>query len=209
MSIYMSYGVPDSLQKHMLRVAGIAEQILSAWNGPEIDRKSLIKVLLLHDMGNLVKIAPDPDESPITKSMREKFIRKFGKDDHAVSREISLRLGLSKAEINLMDEKIFIKNDETVHSKNFSRKIGAYADQRAAPEGILPILDRLREAQRRYSDKPGSSMKNPRTEMLIKCAVELERQIMENCKLKSADEITDDSVSNYIEQLKHFNIEKP
>jgi hypothetical protein len=205
--IYKNYGIPEPLQRHMLRVAGIAEQILANWVGPEINRKSLIKVLLLHDMGNLVKMEPEPDESTITKTTREKFIKKFGKDDHAVSREIAFSLGLSKAEVSLMDNKIFIKNDETVNSNDFARKIGAYADQRTAPEGILPILERLKEAQHRYKDKPGSSMNNPKTEMLINCAVELEKQIMKNCKLSSADEINDNSVMSYIEQLKHFNLD--
>lgn len=203
--IYKNYGVPEGLQMHMLRVAGIADQVLSTWHGPNVDRKRLMRVLLLHDMGNIVKMDPGPDESERTRAVREEYISKFGNDDHRISREIANKLGFSHEELTLMDGKVFIRNDETVTSEDYARKIGAYADQRAAPGGVNPLLIRLREAQHRYRDKPGSSMNNPRTEMLIQHALEIEKQIMKHCNLEPED-ITDVSVAPFIERLRKFEI---
>lgn len=203
--IYKHYGIPEMLQMHMFRVAAIADQILSAWNGPNINRESLMRVLLLHDMGNIVKMNIEPSESPQTRCMREKYYSKFGKDDHSVSHEIAKELGLSEDELSLMDGKVFIKNDETLLSNNYPRKIGAYADQRAAPDGVLPLLTRLREAQRRYRNKPGSSMNNPRTEKLIECALKIEKQLMAHCNIEPSD-ITDSSISFFLENLRTFEV---
>lgn len=130
---------------------------------------------------------------------------RFGKDDHRASREIAKELGLSDKELTLMDGKIFTRNDETLASQDYARKIGAYADQRAAPDGVYSLLKRLREAQRRYRDKLGSSMNNPKTEMLIECAQEIEKQLMEYCDIKPED-ITDTSVAPFIERLRTFEI---
>jgi len=203
--IYRRYGIPEGLQMHMLRVAAIADQVLSAWHGPSVDRESLIRVLLLHDMGNIVKMDHEHYESPRMLAVREEYMSKFGKDDHRVSLEIAKELGLSGKELALMDGKVFIRNDETVASKDYARKIGAYADQRAAPDGVSILLIRLREAQHRYRDKPGSSMNNPRTEMLIECALQIEKQLMEHCDLKPED-ITDASVAPFLERLRTFEI---
>lgn len=206
--IYERYGIPEALQMHMFRVAGIADQVLSAWHGPSVDRKTLMRVLLLHDMGNIVKMDHEPDETQEAQTVRATYIAKFGTDDHRVSREIAKELGLSDEEISLMDGKVFIRNDETVSSHDYARKIGAYADQRAAPGGVTPLIMRLREAQHRYRDKPESSMNNPRTEMLIACAVEIERQVMEHCHLEPED-ITDATVALFIKDLRTFVIGVP
>jgi len=204
-NIYKNYGIPEILQLHMLRVAGIAEKILSAWNGPKINKRSLIRVLLLHDTGNIVKMFNVEVENKRFHLMRDKYYSLFGNDDHNVSKAIGQELGLNNQELALMDAKVFLRNDETLNSIDFSRKIGAYADQRAAPDGVLPLLDRLREAQIRYKDKPGSSMNNPRTEMLIKCAVKIEEQVMSYCSLQSSD-ITDASINPFISKLRNFRI---
>lgn len=204
-NIYNEYGIPEILQLHMLRVAAIAEKILVAWNGPTVDRPSLLRVLLLHDTGNIVKMFDVENDNERFHVMREKYYSVYGHDDHKVSIAIGRELGLTDDELALMDGKVFIRNDETLRSRDFSRKIGAYADQRAAPDGVLPLLERLREAQRRYKDKPGSSMNNPRTEMLIECAADIEKQVMSHCNINPTD-ITDASISPFIPKLRRFRI---
>lgn len=203
--IYQEYAIPDALQMHMLCVAGIADQVLSAWSGPPVDRRRLMRVLLLHDMGNIVKIHEELAANQQFRAKREVIISRYGTNDHAVSRGIGTEVGLTDDELALMDGKVFVRNDETVASDDFARKIGAYADQRAAPDGVRPILDRLREAQLRYRDKPGSSMNNPRTPMLIDCALKIEEQVMRHCAFKP-DEITSDSVAPFVASLRNFTI---
>ena len=204
-NIYDEYGIPNNLRLHMLRVAGIGKYILENWSGPKIDEASLLKVLLLHDMGNIVKMDEDVFLDKYSKTLRAQYLSKYGNNDHLLSHDIGKGLGLTNEELKLMDDKIFIKNDETIKSEDYARKIGAYADQRAAPDGVYPILKRLREAQQRYKNKPGSSMNSPRTEYLIECALQLEKQIFYYCKIDPTN-ITNDRINLYIDKLKDYKI---
>jgi hypothetical protein len=210
--IYRELYVPSNLQKHMLWVASIANQILDSWIGPFIDKTRLTRVLLLHDIGNIVKIEVTnelADSLGVTTDLlanyKETLIQRYGLDDHVISIGLSRQIGLRDDELELMNEKIFIRNEETMLSKNYERKIGAYADQRAAPDGVRPLVDRLMEAKGRYRDKPGSSMNNPKTDLLIDCAIQIEKQIMVFYS-NSLQDINNQSVIPYIENLKEFEI---
>jgi hypothetical protein len=171
-AVYDRYSVPAGLRAHMLRVAGVATIILDHWQGSSVDRGSLIRVLLLHDIGNVVKM-----DDPGVAAVRLRYEQRYGADDHQVSLDIGREIGLSDAELDLMSRKVFLRNDQTRDGPDCAAKIGAYADQRVAPSGVLPLLERLAEGVARYRDKPGSSMNNPRTPALIEAAAEIEAQI--------------------------------
>ena len=53
--IYNKYHLPANLQMHMLRVAACSNLIIDNWNGQKLDKEAIIRVCLLHDMGNMVK----------------------------------------------------------------------------------------------------------------------------------------------------------
>ena len=59
--IYKKYHIPNQLQLHMLRVAACANLILDNWETKSINKKSILKVCLLHVMGNIAKIKDNPD----------------------------------------------------------------------------------------------------------------------------------------------------
>ena len=218
--IYKKYRIPQNLQMHMLRVAAVADLIVDNWYGPKINREKLLRVLLLHDMGNIIKIDPINQEGDSTKisdfitkdieeleRIKKKYISLYGNDDHKISREIGRELGLSEDELELMDSKVFIRNDETILSYDYNIKIGAYADQRVDPNGVRGIMERLLEAKERYKDRPGSSMNNPRTEMLIESAAKLEQQVMKYCNLEPSD-INDRIITPYINKMECFLIKE-
>lgn len=48
--IYKKYHLPEHLQMHMLRVAACSNLIIDNWNGKKLDKESIIRVCLLHDM---------------------------------------------------------------------------------------------------------------------------------------------------------------
>ena len=62
--IYAKYGIPENLQMHMLRVAACSQYILDHWTGEPLQEKAVIRVSLLHDMGNLVKMPEDFSDNP-------------------------------------------------------------------------------------------------------------------------------------------------
>lgn len=206
LEIYKKYHLPENLQMHMLRVAGCSNLILDNWIGPEIDKKAIIRVCLLHDMGNMVKIPEDFSNDKDFIRIRKKYFDKYGTNDHEINLEIGKIEGLSEKEITILDGKRSRKNAETLVSNSYERKICAYCDQRVAPDGVIGIKERLEDCKIRYKNKPLSVWSNEeKSNALIQCALEIENQVMNCCNIKKED-INDNSIASYIEKLKKYNM---
>ena len=204
--IYKKYHLPENLQMHMLRVAACSNLIIDNWNGVEIDNKAIIRVCLLHDMGNIVKIPEDFSKDQEFLKIRKKYFDKYGTNDHEINLEIGKQEGLTGQELIILDGKRSRKNEETLKSNSYERKICAYCDQRVAPDGVVSIKERLEDAKVRYKNKPLSVWSNKeKANHLIECSLGIEKQIMQYCKLKPED-INDFSIKEYIEKLKTYNI---
>ena len=204
--IYKKYHLPENLQMHMLRVAACSNLIIDNWTGAEIDNKAIIRVCLLHDMGNIVKIPEDFSKDQEFLKIRKKYFDKYGTNDHEINLEIGKQEGLTGQELTILDGKRSRKNEETLKSNSYERKICAYCDQRVAPDGVVSIKERLEDAKVRYKNKPLSVWSNEeKANHLIECSLGIEKQIMQYCKLKPED-INDFSIKEYIEKLKTYNI---
>ena len=204
--IYDKYHLPENLQMHMLRVAACSNLIIDNWNGPEIDKQAIIRVCLLHDMGNMVKIPEDFSKDEEFIKIRKKYFEKYGTKDHEINLDIGKQEGLSEKELTILDGKRSRKNEETLKSNSYERKICAYCDQRVAPNGVVSIKERLEDAKVRYKNKPSSVWSNEeKANYLIECSLGIEKQIMEHCRLE-AEDINDVSIKEYIEKLKEYNI---
>ena len=203
---YKKYHLPENLQMHMLRVAACSNLIIDNWNGPDIDKQAIIRVSLLHDMGNMVKIQENESKDVEFLKIRKKYFDKYGTNDHEINLEIGKQEGLTEQELTILDGKRSRKNEETLKSNSYERKICAYCDQRVAPDGVVSIKERLEDAKVRYKNKPLSVWSNEeKANHLIECSLGIEKQIMEYCKLKPED-INDVSIKEYIEQLKAYDI---
>ncbi len=204
--IYKEYHLPENLQMHMLRVAACSNLIIDNWSGPEIDKKAIIRVCLLHDMGNIVKIPEDFSKDEDFLKIRKKYFDKYGANDHEINLEIGKLEGLTEREIEILDGKRSRKNEETLKSNSYERKICAYCDQRVAPNGVVELKERLEDAKIRYKNKPLSVWSNEEeANHLIECALGIERQIMKYCSINPKD-INDKSIKIYLEKLKEYNI---
>ena len=98
--IYKKYHIPNQLQLHMLRVAACANLILDNWENKEINKKSILKVCLLHDMGNIAKIKDNPDNDEEFIKIRNKYVEEFGTDDHLISLQIMQYCRIKPEDIN-------------------------------------------------------------------------------------------------------------
>ena len=206
LQIYNKYHLPENLQMHMLRVAACSNLIIDNWNGPEIDKQEIIRICLLHDMGNMVKIPEDFSKDEEFIKIRKKYFDKYGTKDHEINLDIGKQEGLSEKELTILDGKRSRKNEETLKSNSYERKICAYCDQRVAPNGVVSIKERLEDAKVRYKNKPSSVWSNEeKANYLIECSLGIEKQIMEHCRLE-AEDINDVSIKEYIEKLKEYNI---
>ena len=206
LQIYNKYHLPENLQMHMLRVAACSNLIIDNWTGPDIDKQAIIRVCLLHDMGNIVKIPEDFSKDEEFIKIRKKYFDKYGTNDHEINLEIGKQEGLSEKELEILDGKRSRKNEETLKSNSYERKICAYCDQRVAPDGVVSIKERLEDAKVRYKNKPLSVWSNEeKANHLIDCSLCIEKQIMEHCKLNTED-INDVTIKEYIEKLKEYEI---
>ncbi len=204
--IYKKYYLPENLQMHMLRVAACSNLIIDNWTGEQIDKKSIIRVSLLHDMGNIVKIPEEASNNEQFLKIRKEYFDKYGTNDHEINLEIGKKEGLTEKEIDILNGKRSRKNEETLKSTSYERKICAYCDQRVAPNGVVGIRERLEDAKIRYKDKPLSVWSNEeKANHLIECSLGIEKQIMKYCKLKPED-INDESIQTYIEKLREYEI---
>lgn len=205
LKIYNQYHLPENLQMHMLRVAACTNLILDNWTGKPIDRKAVTRVSLLHDMGNMVKI-PEEGQDREFIVIRRKYFKEYGTNDHEINMLIGKNLGLNKKELEILNGKRSRKNEQTAKSDNYEIKICAYCDQRVAPDGVVSLKERLEDAKIRYKDKPLSVWSNEeKANQLIKWALEIEKQVMECCRLKPED-INNQSIQTYIDRLKEYEI---
>lgn len=202
--IYKQYGIPQKLQDHMLRVAACGAIICQNWHGPSVSFEKLMRILLLHDMGNLVKVVEEYDEPGFLEN-RDKYRKLFGKDDHAVSAHIGKELGLTDEELWILQQKSFMNSENILNSDSYEIKIAAYCDQRVAPEGVTSLIERMLEGKERYKDRPGTSFNNPNTDKMIACMMKIEKQIIEYCSLPP-EEICTETIAPYIKELSQFEI---
>ena len=84
--IYHKYHLPENLQMHMLRVASCSNLIIDNWKGQELDRNAIIRVCLLHDMGNMVKIPENESKDKEFLTVRKKYFDKYGTNDHEIKK---------------------------------------------------------------------------------------------------------------------------
>ena len=204
--IYNKYHLPQNLQMHMLRVAGCSNLIIDNWNGPQIDKQAIIRVCLLHDMGNIVKIPEDFSRDEKFLEIRKKYFEKYGTNDHEINLEIGKQEGLTEKEIIILDGKRSRKNEQTLLTNSYEIKICAYCDQRVAPDGVVGIKERLENAKVRYKNRPLSVWSNEeKANHLIECAIGIENQIMKYCTILPKD-INDKNIKKYIEELKEYDI---
>lgn len=208
LDIYNKYHLPENLQMHMLRVAACSNLIIDNWNGQELDKQAIIRVCLLHDMGNMVKIPEDFSNDMEFIKIRKEYFNKYGTNDHEINLEIGRIEGLSEKELTILDGKRSRKNEETLKSNSYEIKICAYCDQRVAPDGVVDLKERLEDAKIRYKNKPLSVWSNEeKANHLIECALGIESQIIEYCTISPKD-INDKNIEKYIKQLKDFDIKK-
>lgn len=206
LEIYKKYDLPENLQLHMLRVAACSALIMEHWNGPQIDQEAIIRVSLLHDMGNILKIPEDFSKDENFLKIRKQYFQKYGTNDHELNLEIGKIEGLTEKELAILDGKRSRKNEETLKSDSYERKICAYCDQRVAPNGVVGIVERLEDAKKRYKDKPLSVWSDEaKANRLMKCSLKIEKQIMQFCAIKP-EEITDERIAKFVKELKEYEM---
>lgn len=207
--IYKINNIPINLQEHMLKAAALAKLLCEKWNGPSINQENIITTMLIHDMGNIAKMDSnnigDLIEEKSWDKFKQKFINKYGADDHVATFNIASKLGLNQRILWLVLNKIFIHNEMIAVSDDYELKICAYADQRVGPNGILSLENRFDELKERYGTKTNASINHPRSEYLIKSAFDIENQLLKFTTIETADTLNQ-IVSEMIHDMLSYSI---
>ncbi len=212
--VYERHEVPPNVQRHMLRVAAVAERIGQRWYGPPFNRERVLSVLLVHDLGNIVKCDYEnlphmlEEEEPRAAHWSEvqaRFRARFGADDHLATRALAAESGLGAEALALLDRMAFEHNDATLAGDDFEVKIAAYADQRVGPRGIVSLAERFTELKARYTGASGALLHGARGASLMECAHRIEEQLFARCRLAPAD-IDDAAVAPIVEALRDFEL---
>jgi len=198
-SIYRRFRMPKHLQDHLRRAAAVGRFICEHWKGKEIDVDNVVAVLLLHDLGNVVRFDFDnvelnslyEEDSDLgdLKRIKNEAIERYGEDDHVATDKMCRELEVNDRILFLLKNKTFVQNKDICAAGDFELKICAYADQRIGPRGVMGLEERLDKAKARGS----KSMQHPEADLLVNCALKIEKQVLDNTDL-SAEEISDEAI---------------
>lgn len=206
--IYRKYGIPPNLQEHMFRVAGVVEFVLNNWDGEILDNNRLVKIALIHDLGNIVKFTFDnPErfgmknsEADFWKSKQKEVIIKYGSDDHEVTEEILKEIGFDEDSAEVISSKSFAHSIETSLSKDWYIKILLYADLRVLPLNIGTLQERFNDIK----DRMPQYNKRKDLEDLFEACRKIESEIQDNLKVY-VDQINDKNIK--INKEKYLQME--
>jgi len=194
--IYKQYSIPINLQEHMLRVAVIGDIICEHMDKKSnVDRDLVLKTLLLHDMGNILKydfsrtdLLADEDKKRVKEleKTQEDFVRKYGLDTNEVTLKIMRELGVEQEVIDLCGNSHGEHSDQFVDGNDWERKIAYYADMRIGPFGVKKIKDRFDDLIKRNSKEKDNLEKYK--ERCLK--IEKQLQAVVDMNLQDIDDVT-------------------
>jgi hypothetical protein len=200
------------MQMHMFRAAAAGEMVIDNWFGPKINGNDIIAALLLHDLGNIVKMDVEDENGVSAKLLKEhndkpmdfwrekkkEMIKKYSENDHDATNKMIEELDVPKEVKFIVTKGIFLDNDFTLASDNWELKIKAISDQRIGPWGVLSLKERFEDVKIRYLKRTsGSSINHPKAQEYINCAFKLQEQVFANCKIKPED-INDSTIKPYL-----------
>lgn len=208
--IYKEYKIMPNLVKHQIRVAGVAMQICESFD-MGIDKESIIKACLLHDMGNIIKFKLDhfpewnePEGIEYWQKIKDEYVEKYGQNEHMATVLIGEEICASPRILELMNCVDSSKIEILAMNDDFDKKICMYADGRVTPHGVVSIEERSNEAKERYKDHSHTFDEERRLHFNKNLDL-IEKQIFSHTKIKPED-INDESIKNYLEKLENIVI---
>lgn len=209
--LYAKYQIMPQLSLHMRRVASVGAQILDGWTG-SIDRDLMIKTLLLHDMGNIVKFdlsnegqknqkSCAPGELEQWRAIQQDYWARYGYDAHDATIKILGEMSNTErvVEILIQEHEIYNHNPREILQSSPYAQILLYCDARVTPSGVVPLPMRIDDLVRRY----GSRENRDQTWYSFLYGLEAQLQTRTTTKLVG---INEESVSPILDDLLVYQI---
>jgi len=158
--IYTTYSIPQNLQEHMLRVAAMGSIICQNVQNITIDTNLIVKTLLLHDMGNIIKFdfsmshflsAMDQERIDYLKKIQKEFVEKYGEDVNAATKKIIIEITTDQRILHLFENSKGDSIKDFIDGEEWDRKISYYCDMRVGPLGVVTLGQRFDDLKDRYA----------------------------------------------------------
>jgi hypothetical protein len=191
----------------MLKVAAVAKIIC---DNLEIsaDKETIIKTMLLHDMGNILRFNLentslfDKKDLPNInkfKTAQQNFKEKYHHDADEATLEIIKELTSNKKILNLCANSHGEHIKAILNKKEWEKKISYYSDMRIGPFGVLSVNERFDDLiARNPNDK--KVLEQYKQECL-----EIEKQLIKICKI-DIKKISNKLLEPEIKSLKTYAI---
>ncbi len=208
-SIYKKYPVPQLLQQHQIRAAALGVYLSDNFKNPnKVDKALIIKSLLLHDIGNIIKFDLANNFLTIEEKKKIKFWEtqqqiyksKYNNDEHLATYKMVKELKNTEDVYEVLTHTGSSRLQEVLVSANFNLKIVTYADLRCAPFAVVKINERFDEIIKRYRGRDHQLSDIEEVELRRKRALDLEKQLQNQTAIP-LEEITDKTITKYINQV--------
>ena len=203
--IYTKYKIHPNLQEHMLRVAGLARNIIDNWKGAPPNKQVVLHACFFHDAAKLIKFKYFKEDEEHWKQVQQEMIEKYGDEDHEATIKICEEVGVSPQAINLLGNKNVRPYIDRVRkiasSDDFGLKIVQYCDARTAPDGLTSLDDRYKELMQRDSSKKMDDDAQASMNLLY----EIEKQIQANTQL-DLQGITRENIMAVAKELESYQL---
>jgi hypothetical protein len=203
LDIYKEYLIPQNLQEHMLRVASLASILLENWTGSRLDRDSIVKACVVHDIAkpttfDLAKQAQFGMSPEAIKDLEKLQIRlksNYGANEHEATVKICKEIGLPAKAVILVDNLEWSYIPRLLN--DIESLIPIYCDMRISPKGILSMKTRLEDLKTRESGEDFEEKQEN--------GQEIEKLISQNVSI-DVNSISDSQINSNFEKLLNTEI---
>ncbi len=157
--IYKIYSIPQNLQLHMLRVAAVGKSICDHSLSQDLDTDLIVKTLLLHDMGNILKFdfnnpslfaVHDQSQIQVYKETQISFKQKYGNNVDKATLQIIKEISADNRVAQLCEHSHAEAMGKYIDGEFWHEKICYYADMRIGLNGALTVDKRFEDLKKRY-----------------------------------------------------------
>lgn len=159
---YTDHHIPTHLQRHMLRVTALGQFIARNWRDP-VNEHDVVKTLLLHDTGNLLKFELEKGVEVFDEGERElehwlavkaEMQRRY--DPPTVEGAIigmAKEAGATERQLFLLTHMTITKLEQAGVVTDPEQAICTYCDYRVAPWGYVTLQERIDDLRARYQHR--------------------------------------------------------
>lgn len=192
----------------MFRVAALGSLICDRLVSQQVDKDLIVKTLLLHDMGNILKfdferldLFEESDKKNVEtyKQAQQDFRLKYGSDPDDATLAIIEELTDDERVGILCEEAHWLNLEKFIDTNRWDAKICTYCDMRTGPFGLLSLPERIKDlkhrrpAERKYLDR------------LLELGLLVEEQLDELTEQRLS-EITAELVDEEVDSLRGIEI---